>query len=433
MSDATERQIAVAAERVGRYRWLICGLLFAATAINYVDRQMIGILKPTLQQDLGWSEIDYANIVFWFQAAYAIGYLGFGRLVDRIGARFGYALAFTLWTIAHMLHGAVRTTFGFGLVRFALGIGESGSFPAGLKAVATWFPARERALATGIFNAGTNVGAILTPLIVPIITIAYGWRAAFVITGAVSFVWLFAWLAFYRTPRETKRLGAAELALIESDPADAPGKVEWKRLLGYRQTWAFALGKFLTDPIWWMFLFWLPDFLAKRYHLDLMSFGPPLIAIYLLSDVGSIAGGWASSRLIARGFSVNRARKLTMLACALLVTPIFFAQWVSHLWLAVLIIGLATAAHQAWSANLFTLVSDMFPRKAIGSVVGIGGTAGAIGGMLMAKFAGYVLETVGTYQLIFVVAGSVYLIALLVIHLLSPQLDRAPIDVEAAA
>lgn len=433
MSDATERQIAVAAERVGRYRWLICGLLFAATAINYVDRQMIGILKPTLQQDLGWSEIDYANIVFWFQAAYAIGYLGFGRLVDRVGARFGYALAFTLWTIAHMLHGAVRTTFGFGLVRFALGIGESGSFPAGLKAVATWFPARERALATGIFNAGTNVGAILTPLIVPIITIAYGWRAAFVITGAVSFVWLFAWLAFYRTPRETKQLGAAELALIESDPADAPGKVEWKRLLGYRQTWAFALGKFLTDPIWWMFLFWLPDFLAKRYDLDLMSFGPPLIAIYLLSDVGSIAGGWASSRLIARGFSVNRARKLTMLACALLVTPIFFAQWVSHLWLAVLIIGLATAAHQAWSANLFTLVSDMFPRKAIGSVVGIGGTAGAIGGMLMAKFAGYVLETVGTYQLIFVVAGSVYLIALLVIHLLSPQLDRAPIDVEAAA
>jgi ACS family hexuronate transporter-like MFS transporter len=411
MSDATERQIAAAAERVGRYRWVICGLLFAATAINYVDRQMIGILKPTLQQDLGWSEIDYANIVFWFQAAYAIGYLGFGRLVDRIGARFGYALAFTLWTIAHMLHGAVRTTFGFGLVRFALGIGESGSFPAGLKAVATWFPARERALATGIFNAGTNVGAILTPLIVPIITIAYGWRAAFVITGAVSFVWLFAWLAVYRTPRETKRLGAAELALIESDPADAPGKVAWTRLLGYRQTWAFALGKFLTDPIWWMFLFWLPDFLAKRYDLDLMSFGPPLIAIYLLSDVGSIAGGWASSRLIALGF----------------------AQWVSHLWLAVLIIGLATAAHQAWSANLFTLVSDMFPRKAIGSVVGIGGTAGAIGGMLMAKFAGYVLETVGTYQLIFVVAGSVYLIALLVIQLLVPRLARAPIDVEAAA
>ncbi|HVI98980.1 MAG TPA: MFS transporter [Sphingomonas sp.] len=431
MSDATDRRVADAAERVGRYRWLICGLLFAATAINYVDRQMIGILKPTLQADLGWSETDYANIVLWFQAAYAIGYLGFGRFVDKVGARMGYAVAFTLWTVAHILHGAVRTTFGFAAVRFALGIGESGSFPAGLKAVATWFPARERALATGIFNAGSNVGAIVTPLIVPIITVAYGWRAAFVITGLVSLVWLAAWLAFYRNPREAKGLGAAELALIESDEADAPGKVAWLRLLRHRETWAFALGKFLTDPIWWMFLFWLPDFLAKRYHLDLMSFGPPLIAIYLLSDVGSIAGGWASSKLIARGYSVNRARKLTMLVCALAVTPIFFAQWVSHLWIAVLIIGLATAAHQAWSANLFTLVSDMFPRKAVGSVIGIGGTAGALGGMLMAKFAGYVLETVGTYRLIFFVAGSVYLIALLVIHLLSPRLARASIEVAA--
>ncbi|RIA37930.1 ACS family hexuronate transporter-like MFS transporter [Hephaestia caeni] len=432
MSDATERHVAAAAERVGCYRWLICGLLFAATAINYVDRQMIGILKPTLQADLGWSETDYANIVLWFQAAYAIGYLGFGRLVDRIGARMGYAVAFTLWTVAHILHGAVRTTFGFGAVRFMLGIGESGSFPAGLKAVATWFPARERALAIGIFNAGANVGAIVTPIIVPIITVAYGWRAAFVITGVLSFVWLFAWLAFYRTPRETKRLGAAELALIESDAPDAPGKVAWLRLLRYRETWAFALGKFITDPIWWMFLFWLPDFLAKRYDLDLMSFGPPLIAIYLLSDVGSVAGGWASSRLIARGHSVNRARKATMLVCALAVTPIFFAQWVSHLWIAVLIIGLAAAAHQAWSANLFTLVSDMFPRKAVGSVIGIGGTAGALGGMLMAKFAGYVLETVGTYRLIFFVAGSVYLIALAVIHLLSPRLARASVEIVEA-
>ncbi|MCM8729760.1 MFS transporter [Hephaestia sp. GCM10023244] len=431
MSDASERHVDAAAERIGRYRWVICGLLFAATAINYIDRQMIGILKPTLQADLGWSETDYANIVLWFQAAYAIGYLGFGRLVDRIGARIGYSIAFSMWTVAHILHGVARTTVGFGAVRFMLGIGESGSFPAGLKAVATWFPARERALAIGIFNAGANVGAIVTPIIVPIITVAYGWRAAFIITGVLSFVWLFAWLAFYRTPRETKRLGAAELALIESDPPDAPGKVAWLRLLRHRETWAFALGKFLTDPIWWMFLFWLPDFLAKRYDLDLMSFGPPLIAIYLLSDVGSVAGGWASSRLIARGYSVNRARKLTMLVCALAVTPIFFAQWVSHLWIAVLIIGLATAAHQAWSANLFTLVSDMFPRKAVGSVIGIGGTAGALGGMLMSKFAGYVLETVGSYQLIFFVAGSVYLVALGVIHLLSPRLERASVAVVA--
>jgi ACS family hexuronate transporter-like MFS transporter len=413
--------------KVGRVRWVIVALLFAATAINYVDRQMIGLLKPTLQDEFRWRETTYADIVFYFQLAYAIGYIVFGNAVDRVGARLGYAAAFVIWTAAHMLHAAAGSVFGFAAVRALLGIGESGNFPAGLKAVTEWFPKKERAFAIGIFNAGANVGAVVTPLIVPALTLAYGWRAAFVITGAVSLLWLVAWLAVYRRPRESKRLSAAELAYIESDPADPAGKVPWLRLTGRRETWAFAIGKFLTDPVWWMFLFWLPDFLVKRHGLDLKTFGLPLAIIYIVSDVGSVAGGWLSSRLIQRGWSVNRARKTTMLVCATAVTPIFFAQYVSSLWAAVAIISLATAAHQAWSANLLTLPSDMFPRKAVGSVIGIGGTAGAIGGMIFSLYIGQVLERLGTYSLIFYVAGAAYLLALLVIHLLTPRLAQAEV------
>jgi ACS family hexuronate transporter-like MFS transporter len=309
-----------------------------------------------------------------------------------------------------------------------LGLGEAGNFPAGIKAVSEWFPAKERAFATGVFNAGANIGAVITPLIVPIITIAFGWRMAFIITGAISLVWLVAWIAIYRRPREVANLSAAELAHIESDPADPAKKIGWIKLLGYRETWAYALGKFLIDPIWWLFLFWTPDFLAKTYNLDLKSFGPPLVAIYLLSDLGSVAGGWSSSKLMKRGYSANFARKITMLACAFLVMPIFFAQYVDNLWLAVGIVGLATAAHQAFSANLYTIPSDMFPRGAVGSVVGIGGTVGAIGGMMMAKFTGYILQTTGSYTLIFAVAGSTYLIAITVVHLLSPRLARVDAD-----
>lgn len=408
--------------KAGRVRWLMVGLLFAATAINYVDRQTIALLKPTLQAEFGWKETTYADIVFWFQLAYALGYMVFGNFVDRVGARIGYATAFTLWTGAHILHAAAHTIFGFAGARFLLGIGESGNFPAGIKAVTEWFPKKERALATGIFNAGSNVGAILAPLIVPAITIAYGWRAAFVITGVGSLLWLVAWLAIYRRPRESKRVTPEELAYIESDAADPPGHVSWASLLRRRETWAFAIGKFLTDPVWWMFLFWLPDFLVKRHGLDLKTFGPPLIVIYVMSDLGSIGGGWLSSRLIHKGWTINRARKTTMLICALAVTPIIFAQYVDSLWGAVAIIGLATAAHQAWSANLYTLPSDMFARKAVGSVVGIGGTAGAIGGMLFSLYIGQVLERIGTYSLIFFVAGSVYLLALALIHLLTPRL-----------
>ncbi|MBI0477140.1 MFS transporter [Sphingomonas sp. MA1305] len=410
---------------IGRYRWTICALLFAATAINYIDRQMIGVLKPVLQKDLGWSEGQYADVVFWFQAAYAIGFLAAGRLVDAVGARIGYAVAFTLWTLAHVAHGLVGSVTQFAAARFALGLGESGNFPSGLKAVTDWFPQRERALAVGLFNAGANVGAIATPLIVPAITLAYGWRMAFIATGALSIVWLIAWISLYRRPEEQPRLSTAELALIRSDPVTPAGRLPWLRLFAVRETWAYAIPKFLTDPIWWMFLFWLPDFLGKRYGLDLKSFGPPLVVIYLLSDGGSVLGGWLSSRLIQRGWSANAARKATMLGCAIAVLPIVTVQHVDQLWLAVLLIGLATAAHQAFSANLLTLPSDLFPRAGVASVVGIGGTAGAIGGMLIAKFVGYVLDVSGSYTPIFAVAASAYLLALAALHLISPRLAPA--------
>ncbi|MEO9131858.1 MAG: MFS transporter, partial [Sphingomonas sp.] len=371
------------------------------------------------------TEIGYSNVVFWFQTAYAIGYLGFGKLIDRIGARFGYAIAFVIWTIAHIAHGGVHSVTQFAMVRFGLGIGESGNFPAGVKAVTEWFPAKERALAIGIFNAGANVGAIITPLLVPILVAAYGWRMAFVITGVASLVWVVAWVAIYRRPSESKRVSASELAYIESDPADPVEPVGWFTLLRLRETWAFALGKFFIDPIWWMYIFWLPDFLGKRYGLDLKTFGPPLVAVYLLSDVGSVLGGWASSRMISKGRTVNFARKSTMLVCAFLVTPIFFAQYVDNLWVAVLIIGTAAAAHQAFSANIYTLPSDLFPRSAVGSVIGIGGTVGAVGGMVFSLYIGQILDKVGTYTPIFIVAGCAYFIALAAVHFLSPRLARA--------
>ncbi len=407
----------------GRYRWLICGLLFAAIVINYLDRQMLGVLKPSLSKDLGWSETDYANIVFWFQAAYAASYMSFGRLMDRIGARWGYAIAFVVWQVAHIAHAGARTLGQFMLVRVALGLGEAGTFPASVKAITEWFPKKERALATGLFNSGSNIGAILTPIIVPLVTLAWGWRAAFVITGVVSLVWLVFWLAIYRRPREVPKLNAQELAYIEQDPPDEEHSPGWLTVLSKRETWAFALGKFLVDPIWWMFLFWLPDFFAKTYGLDLKSFGPPLVAVYLLSDVGSVFGGWLSSRLIHRGRSINFARKSALLVCSVLVIPVIFAQQASHLWLAVLIVGLATAGHQGFSANLHTIPGDVFPRRAVGSVIGVGGTMGAIGGMLMAKYAGYVLDHIGNYTPIFIVASGVYLFAVLVIHLLTPRME----------
>jgi len=410
-------------EKIGRYRWVIVSLLFAAMVINYVDRQTIGLLKPDLSKQFGWNEKDYADLVFYFQASYAVAYLVWGKIMDKIGARWGFGIAFLIWQVAHIAHAGASHLHGFILARMGLGVGEAGGFPGGIKAVAEWFPKNERALATGIFNAGTNIGAIVTPLVVPGIVLAFGWEMAFIVTGIAGLIWLPIWLLVYRRPRETKNLSAAELAHIEQDPADPVEKIGWTKLLAKKETWAFALGKFLIDPIWWMFLFWLPDFLGKRYGLDLKSFGPPLIAIYLLSDVGSVGGGWMSSNFMKMGWSINKARKITMLVCALLAVPVMFAANVDNLWLAVLIIGVATAAHQGFSANLYTLPSDVFPRGAVGSVVGIGGMLGAVGGMVFSKYIGQVLDTIGTYTPIFIIAGSAYLVALLVIHLLTPKME----------
>ena len=448
MAAATPASTAAAiGERVGRYRWYICGLLFAAATINYVDRQVIGILKGTLQKEFGWSEVDYADIVFAFQLAYAIGLLFAGRLMDRFGARAGFSLVIVIWSLAAMAHaeanffgpgvavllGAVGLTYsgsvaGFIAARFALGLGEAGNFPASIKAVAEWFPKRERAFATGIFNSGTNIGAVITPLVVPYVTYTWGWYWAFIATGALGFLWLAAWWLTYSPPESHPRVSAAELAYIRSDPPDSPVQVPWGTLLKHRQTWAFALGKFLTDPIWWLYLFWMPDFFNRNYGIDLSKIGPPLIAIYLIADIGSIGGGWLSSSLIKRGWTVNAGRKTAMLVCALAVVPMAVASRAGDLWLAVGLIGLAAAAHQGWSCNLFTLVSDMFPRKAVGSVVGLGGTAGAIGGMLIAKLTGYLLQATGSYVPVFLIAASAYLVALGVVQMLVPKLEPVALE-----
>lgn len=413
----------------GRYRWVIVALLFAACTINYIDRQMIGVLKPTLTKEMGWSESDYADIVFYFQLAYAVAYLVFGKLVDTLGARLGYAVAVVIWTAGHMAHGLASTVTQFALARAGLGIGEAGNFPGGVKAVTEWFPRRERAYATGLFNAGANVGAILTPLLLWLIIDHWGlsWRMAFYLTGIFGVLWLIAWLKLYRAPAEKPQVSAEELAWIQQDGVETVRKVGLGAVIRRRETWAYALGKFFIDPIWWFFLFWLPGYLGMRYGLDLKTFALPVAAIYLISDLGSIAGGWMSSKLIARGYSVNRARKLTMLVCALAILPIWFAQDVSTVWGAVLLIGLATAGHQAFSCNLYTLPSDLFPQAAVGTVIGFGGTIGAIGGMFMAKFTGYILDATHSYALLFAIAACAYLAALLTIHLLSPRYEPVKI------
>lgn len=406
---------------VGYTRWGILALLFFATTINYIDRQVIGILKPTLSQELGWNDLDYANIVFFFQLAYAIGYVGMGRLVDLIGVRRGYGLAVLLWSAAAATHGLARSVFGFAVARFALGIGEAANFPACIKAVRNWFPAEERALAAGIFNAGTNVGALLTPLLVPWLALTYGWPMAFYVTGALGLLWLLAWWAFYCNPEDHPRLSPAERAHIQQAPEPPAVKLPYRELLTHRATWAYAAVQFLTSPVWWFYLFWLPDFLHRSHGLDLATLGPPLVVIYLMTDVGSIAGGWLSSKLIARGMEVLPARKLTMLVCALCIAPIFLAARVESLWAATLLVGLAASAHQAWAANMFTLPSDTMPRHAVGSVAGFGGMIGAIGGMFMAQFAGAVLQATGSYVTLFVIVPGAYFLALLLLHLLLPR------------
>lgn len=409
---------------IGRFRWAICLLLFAAATINYVDRQVIGLLKPLLAVEFRFDDVAYGHIITAFQLAYAIGMLTMGRLLDTIGTRRGFALAATIWGLAAMGHSLARSAVGFGVARLALGFGEAGMFPASLKAIAQWFPKKERALATGVFNSGTTVGAIVTPVAIPAVVALAGARWAFVATGTLDLIWVALWVAVYASVEDHPRVSAAERAYIRSD-LSRPGaaKTPWRRLLTRRQTLAYAGAKCLTDPFWWLYLFWVPDFLHRRHGLALSQMAFPLAAIYVLAGVGSIAGGWLSSRLLQRGWSVNAARKVSMLAFAALIVPIVFAVNASSPWTAAILIGLATAGHQGFSANLLTLASDLVPESAVGSVVGIGGMAGALTGMLLAQVVGHVLESTGSYETLFMAPPVAYLLAVALIHALSPGLQ----------
>ena len=417
---------------IGNQRWIVVALLFFATTINYIDRQVIGLLKPTLEVEFGWSEKDYANIVMAFTAAYALGLLVFGRIIDKIGTKMGFSISIVFWSIAACLHGVVKTTFGFGIARAALGWGESGNFPAAIKTVAEWFPKKERALATGIFNSGANIGAVFAPILVPTILALYGWQEAFIITGAIGFVWLIFWLYYYEIPNRHKKVTEAELAHIHSDNEEDTSNekpITWGTLFRVRQTYVFIAGKLLTDPIWWFFLFWLPSYFSTSFNLDLKKPGWPLVIIYMATSIGSIGGGYLSSYFIQKGWPVYKARKTAMFIFALCVLPIMSAKYATNMWVAVALISLAAAAHQAWSANIFTVASDMFPKKAISSVVGIGGMAGSIGGVLFPIFVGYILETyrqlgdsTAGYNIIFFVCGLMYMLAWAVMHFISPKM-----------
>ena len=420
-------------EKIGKYRWTICTLVFFATTVNYLDRQVIGILKPVLETDIGLGEAEYGYIVSAFQLAYAIGMLAVGRIIDKLGTKLGYAFAFIGWSLAAIAHALARGPVGFGVARAALGFTEAGNFPAAIKTVAEWFPKKERALATGIFNSGTNVGAIIAPIVVPWLAINWGWQTAFIATGTIGLIWLIFWFIFYEVPEKQKRLKEPELKYIQSDLEEsATEKIPWATLLKYRQTWAFFVGKFLTDPIWWFYLFWIPAWLADVRGLNITQFGLPLVTIYTATTIGSIFGGWLSSTMIKRGMVVHRARAVSMLVFALLVVPIMFAQSEGiGFWSAIALISLAAASHQAWSANIFTTVSDMFPKKLVASVTGIGGFAGAIGGMLVAIFAGNILEfwegkgnIEAGYFTLFIISGSAYIVAWILFNLIAPGMKR---------
>jgi ACS family hexuronate transporter-like MFS transporter len=428
-------------KKIGNYRWTVCALIFFATTINYLDRQVIGILKPLLESDLNIGEVEYGNIVTIFQLFYGVSMLLAGRLIDKFGTKIGYGISVLLWSIAAMGHALARGVVGFGFWRALLGISESGNFPAAIKTIAEWFPKKERALATGIFNSGTNVGAIIAPLAVPAIVIAWGWQAAFLITGAVGFIWIILWFIFYEIPEKKRNLSAGELELIKSDLDEKNESVKpipWIQLLKYRQTWLFFIGKAMTDPIWWFYLFWIPGWLStvRGAGLDIKSFGIPLVVIYSSTTVGSIFGGWLSSFMIKKGISPFNARKYTMLIFALLVTPVFFAQSPGvSTWGAVALISLAASSHQAWSANIFTTVSDAFPKRAISSVTGIGGMAGAIGGAFVSIFAGHLLnffKKAGNieagYTIMFTIAACAYVLAWIIMSVFAPKVKKVVID-----
>ncbi len=401
--------------------------MFFATTINYLDRNILGVLAPTLQKEIGWSSIEYGYITMFFQGAYALGMVFFGWFIDKYGTKIGYSLSMAAWSLAAMGHGLAHTVFGFGVARFFLGLSESGNFPAAIKTTAEWFPKKERALATGVFNSGTNIGAVLTPAVVPWLTLTYGWQAAFIATGATGFIWLVFWINYYQKPEAAKKLSKEEMAYILSDTQEpVTERIPWLKLLKYRQTWAFVVGKLLSDPVWWFYLFWLGLFLNNNFGLTLSQLGLPLIVIYSMTTAGGIAGGWISGAMINRGVAVNKARRITMLICAVLALPVITAPHITNLWLAVAVIGLALSAHQGWSPNIFTTVSDMFPKKAVGSVVGLGSSIGSIGGMLFLASSGYIVQATGSYTVLFVFCGSAYLMAVGIMHLLTA--NAKPVD-----
>ena len=435
-AEANAAGTAALGKPAGRYRWGICALLFFVITINYIDRQIIGVLKPVIEDDMGWSEVDYGNIVTAFQASYGIGLLVVGRWLDRVGTRKGVAIAIALWSLAAAFHAAARSVLAFILARVILGIAESAAYPGAVKSIAEWFPKRERALGVGFLNAGANVGVLLTPIIAIAIAGYFGWRAAFLVTGLLGFVVLWGWLKFFRQPADHPRLTGEERAWIDQDGEDPAGEpLNWRDAIRQRQAWFFICGKFFTDPVWYLFLFWLPDFLAKTQGMELFpkgdsgilaTIGPALIGVYLLADVGSIAGGWLSSHLIGRGWTVNRARKTTLFLAALLALPLVTVASVPEPWMAVLFIGLGTAAHQAFSSNIFAMIADLYPRRAVATIAGMGGAAGAVGGILIAQATGWTLELTGSYVPIVIYAGFGYLIAFAVIQALVPRMDPAP-------
>jgi ACS family hexuronate transporter-like MFS transporter len=420
-------------QTIGNYRWAVVSLLFFATTINYIDRQVIGLLKPTLEAEFNWSQVDYSYIVMAFTAMYALGYVLFGSVIDKVGSKIGYGISVFFWSIAAMFHAAVNSTLGFGIARGFLGLSESGNFPAGVKVVAEWFPKKERALAMGIFNSGTSIGPVLAPIIVPLLLAIYGWRYAFLITGVLGFIWLVFWWIYYEIPSKQKRLKESEFKHIHSDiDAKTEGtsvKIKWKQLLGFRQTWVFIVGKALTDPVWWFLLFWLPSYFADTFMINLSKPSIELAVIYTATTIGSIGGGYLSSMLIKQDWLVLKARQTTLLIAALGVTPIVLAKFTTDIWVVVAIISLATAAHQAWSSNIFTIVSDIVPKQAVSSVVGIGGMAGSIAATLFPLLAGVILEyftnrgniTAG-YNILFIISGLAYILAWIIIRLLSKNM-----------
>ena len=412
----------------GHFRWTICALLFFATTVNYADRQILGILAPTLQKEIGWSEAEYGLIVTAFQTAYAIGLIGIGRFIDLVGTRMGYALTLAWWSLATVVHGFVSSVVGFGAARFLLGVGEAGNFPAAVKTVAEWFPKRERALATAVFNCGSNVGAILVPLVVPWVTLRFGWRWAFIGLGGAGLLWIVAWLLLYREPEGHPRLSRAELDYIRSDPPESGEQIPWRLLIANQPVWGLVIARFLTDPVWWFYLYWTPKFLNSQFGLKLDQIGVPVAAMYLVSNVGGLFGGWLSAWFIRRGRVNTSARKLAMLTCAFMVVPIILAPRVSSQWAAVGLISLAMAGHQGWAANVFTIVSDIFPRRAVSSVVGICGFGGAAGGMLVASAVGFMLQATGSYLMIFALASISYLVGLSIIHVMADRADSMELD-----